>query len=233
MRDQARNPERAVSLHLARSGSQSERAIWFILPAHGASHIISLFMLFQPMILLFRGVFVDIVVVDLKLPIKAAGVARIQTGLNLCDWSRRQNSAAATMIFMKLTVSHKVICCGDLSPRRVAATYRLVCPGLYRSDKISESCVVASCVHFRQQVAATKYKWTNERASYGQPYWIRKLVHIPSHTRSLRVLRTGVVSQRLVLQVVHMEQLVAETCRYPSRNYLFHVGYRWLSYLVP
>ena len=40
MRDQARNPERAVSLHLARSGSQSERAIWFILPAHGASHII-------------------------------------------------------------------------------------------------------------------------------------------------------------------------------------------------
>ena len=41
MRDQARNPERAVSLHLARSGSQSERAIWFILPAHGASHIIT------------------------------------------------------------------------------------------------------------------------------------------------------------------------------------------------
>ena len=41
MRDQARNPERAVSLHLARSGSQSERAIWFILPAHGASHIIN------------------------------------------------------------------------------------------------------------------------------------------------------------------------------------------------
>ena len=35
------------------------------------------------------------------------------------------------MIFMKLTVSHKAICCGDLSPRRVKATYRLVCPGLY------------------------------------------------------------------------------------------------------
>ena len=27
-------------LHLARSGSQSERTIWFILPARGASHII-------------------------------------------------------------------------------------------------------------------------------------------------------------------------------------------------
>ena len=27
-------------LHLARSGSQSQRSIWFILPAHGASHII-------------------------------------------------------------------------------------------------------------------------------------------------------------------------------------------------
>ena len=32
-----------------------------------------------------------------------------------------------------------------------------------------------------------------------------KLVHIPLHTRSLRVHRTGVVSQRLVLRVVHTE----------------------------
>ena len=72
---------------------------------------------------------------------------------------------------------------------------------------------VLSSHPFRQQVAATKYKGTNERASYGLPYWIRKLVHILPHTTSLRVLRTGVVSQRLVLQVVHMEQLVAETCR--------------------
>ena len=36
LRDTAGSPE----LHLARSGSQSQRAIWFILPAHGASHII-------------------------------------------------------------------------------------------------------------------------------------------------------------------------------------------------
>ena len=34
------NPERAVSLHLARSGSQSQRGVWFILPARGACHII-------------------------------------------------------------------------------------------------------------------------------------------------------------------------------------------------
>ena len=40
MRDTAGSPERARWLHLARSGSQSQRAIWFILPAHGASHII-------------------------------------------------------------------------------------------------------------------------------------------------------------------------------------------------
>ena len=33
--------ERARLLHLARSGSQSQRPIWFILPAHGASHIIT------------------------------------------------------------------------------------------------------------------------------------------------------------------------------------------------
>ena len=31
---------RAEKLHIARSGSQSQRAIWFILPAHGDSHII-------------------------------------------------------------------------------------------------------------------------------------------------------------------------------------------------
>ena len=34
------NPERAVSLHLARSGSQSQRGIWFMLPARGACRII-------------------------------------------------------------------------------------------------------------------------------------------------------------------------------------------------
>ena len=41
LRDTAGSPERARWLHLARSGSQSQRAIWFILPAHRASHIIN------------------------------------------------------------------------------------------------------------------------------------------------------------------------------------------------
>ena len=36
----AGNPERARKAHLARSGSQSEHRIRFILPAPGASHII-------------------------------------------------------------------------------------------------------------------------------------------------------------------------------------------------
>ena len=40
LRETAGSPERARWLHLARSGSQSQRAIWFILPARGASHII-------------------------------------------------------------------------------------------------------------------------------------------------------------------------------------------------
>ena len=40
LRDTAGSPERARWLHLACSGSQSQRAIWFILPARGASHII-------------------------------------------------------------------------------------------------------------------------------------------------------------------------------------------------
>ena len=42
LRDTAGSPERARWLHLARSGSQSQLAIWFILPAHGASHKIKL-----------------------------------------------------------------------------------------------------------------------------------------------------------------------------------------------
>ena len=44
-RDTAGSPERArwlhPTLHPARSGSQSQRAIWFILPARGANHIIN------------------------------------------------------------------------------------------------------------------------------------------------------------------------------------------------
>ena len=41
LRDTAGSPERARWLHLVRSGSQSQRAIWFILPARGTSHIIN------------------------------------------------------------------------------------------------------------------------------------------------------------------------------------------------
>jgi len=43
LRDTAGIPEQARWLHLARSGSQSQRRIWFILPAHGGSHIINVF----------------------------------------------------------------------------------------------------------------------------------------------------------------------------------------------
>ena len=41
LRDTAGSPERARWLHLTRSCSQSHRAIWFILPAYEASHIIN------------------------------------------------------------------------------------------------------------------------------------------------------------------------------------------------
>ena len=42
LRDTTGSPERTGQFHLARSGSQPQRRIWFILPAHGANHIISL-----------------------------------------------------------------------------------------------------------------------------------------------------------------------------------------------
>ena len=99
--------------------------------------------------------------------------------------SRRNNSPCVTRLILWKSLS--------LRQNFVAAISRT-----NRGDKISESSVVAACVHFRQQVAATKYKWTNEGASYGQPCWIRKLVHIPLHMRLLRVHRTDIVSQRLV-----------------------------------
>ena len=41
LRDTTGSFEQARWLHLARSASQLHRAIWFILPAHGASHIIT------------------------------------------------------------------------------------------------------------------------------------------------------------------------------------------------
>ena len=40
LRDTAGSPEQARWLHFARSGSQLQRTIWFILPARKASHII-------------------------------------------------------------------------------------------------------------------------------------------------------------------------------------------------
>ena len=41
LRDTVGSPERARSLHFARSGGQSQLAIWFLLPGHGASHMIN------------------------------------------------------------------------------------------------------------------------------------------------------------------------------------------------
>ena len=42
-RNKTGNPEWAVSLHLAPLGSQSQCGIWFILPTHGACHIIIIY----------------------------------------------------------------------------------------------------------------------------------------------------------------------------------------------
>ena len=51
----AGSPERARWLHLARSGSQSQRAIWFILPAHGVSHIIKVDNVITWLICIFKN----------------------------------------------------------------------------------------------------------------------------------------------------------------------------------
>ena len=47
LRDTAGSSERARWLHLARSGSQSQRAIWVILPARRASHITRLLIIYM------------------------------------------------------------------------------------------------------------------------------------------------------------------------------------------
>ena len=53
---------------------------------------------------------------SLALSLSMRCVSRIQTSLNLCDRSQRQNSVAATMIFTCHT-----ICCSNLSHRFVAS----------------------------------------------------------------------------------------------------------------
>ena len=47
--DRAGNPERARWLHLAHSHSQSQHAIWFILPTYGASHVIKCGITLRPL----------------------------------------------------------------------------------------------------------------------------------------------------------------------------------------
>ncbi len=36
--------------------------------------------------------------------------------LNLCEWSQRQNSVAATRLLQNCTMSHEATCCSNLSP---------------------------------------------------------------------------------------------------------------------
>ena len=80
------------------------------------------------------------------------------------------------MIFMKLTLSHKAICCGDLSPRRVAATYRLVCPGLKGKIFLSLS------KHIEKQLGKPlvsshfKAKQTSKQINYFCPKRVQMIV---------------------------------------------------------
>ena len=66
--------------------------------------------------------------VNLYFVAKLLCVAQIQTGLNLRDALQRQNSVNGML--QECTKSHKATCRSYLSPRRVAATCRLVCPDL-------------------------------------------------------------------------------------------------------
>ena len=62
------------------------------------------------------------------------------------------------MIFVKLTVSHKANCCADLSPRRFAATYRLVCPGL-KQPTLKRICSTLFHDFFSQENATEEQKY--------------------------------------------------------------------------
>ena len=64
----------------------------------------------------------------LALSLSLRSIAQIQTGLNSCDRSQRQNSVAATMIFTCHT--RRFVTVSKLSRRRVAAICRIVCLGL-------------------------------------------------------------------------------------------------------
>ena len=65
---------------------------------------------------------------SLALSLSMRYVAQIQTSLNLCDKSQRQDSVADSD--NDFHMSHEAICCSNLSRRRVAAICRIVCLGL-------------------------------------------------------------------------------------------------------
>ena len=85
---------------------------------------------------------------SLALSLSLRYVAQIQTSLNLCDRSQRQNSVAATMIFTCHTrqfVSNEAIC-----QQPVAATCRSDL-----SHRVSRPSHITPCVKAESQVAAT------------------------------------------------------------------------------
>ena len=54
-------------------------------------------------------------------------VAQIQSDLIFCDLLQRQNSVVETKVLIKFSSTHEAICRYDVSPHRVAATYRPTC----------------------------------------------------------------------------------------------------------
>ena len=88
LRDAAGSSEQARSLHLARLGSQSQHAIWFILPARGASHIIIIIILmlrliYKPRLALTGCWTAQSCFPDMRLPSKTKTVVNIKNHVTL------------------------------------------------------------------------------------------------------------------------------------------------------
>ena len=82
----------------------------------------------------------------LSLSLSLRYVARIQTSLNSCDRSQRQNSVAATMVFTCHTRRFvAAICRGDVSQRFVASCVSAL---LFPGNVFSQNVVAKYCVMF-------------------------------------------------------------------------------------
>ena len=124
----------------------------------------------------------------LALSLSLRYVAQIQTSLNLCDRSQRQNSVAATMIFTCHTRRFVAATCrGDVSQRFVASCVSALKAQANQDTLLWTHCCpwcFLRCANWETFVADTKYFWTKS-----ETYFVSRTQNLP--VSATNVARAG------------------------------------------